>query len=156
MGNNQTVLVAEPVTGSQTVFMAEFCAIQTCALSMNGESTLRSGCSFKQMIVCLDIEGMACVCPVSENPCVVCQETKVHLIKPPILNGGALCKSNGRCLCLASRCAFPCDGEVPCMLALCFVKCCEGHPGPLKVDLRFRATIAQASGGAPCVDHMER
>ena len=58
-------------------------------------------------------------------------------------------------LCLANRCALPCYNYTPCMCAILYLKCCEGHPHPFKLDLRICAKISQSSG-APGVVEMAR
>ena len=150
-GSNSTALVTnEPATGEQTIFAAALCSVHSCALGMNGESILKSGCSQKTFCLCIRTECQACICSPDSETVLVCQDSRCALVQPKLK-----IKHNSRLLCLANRFALPCDNDTPCMCAILYLKCCEGHPHPFKVDLRFCAKISQSSG-APQIVEMAR
>merc|ERR1711907_93603 len=65
-------------------------------------------CSLKQF-ECSSIQEQDCLCIHGISACEL-TEIKVCV------------KSTGACLCLDTRCAIPCDEDMPCMVALCNVK----------------------------------
>ena len=72
---------------------------------------------------------MLAVKDVKTEPFVICQGP-MTIVKPPIIDGGALCKGVAKLCCLDARFALPCDEEVPFQIGLFFVICLQGKPAP--------------------------
>lgn len=47
------------------------------------------------------------------------------MIKPPVMSGGPCCKGSTRTFCAVAKFAFPCDDEVPFVVAVLGTKICE-------------------------------
>ena len=91
-GSNSTALVtSEPATGEQTIFAAALCSIHTCALGMNGESILKSGCSQRTFCLCVRAECKACICQPDHETLLMCQDSACSLVRPKLQ-----CKHNSR------------------------------------------------------------
>lgn len=69
-----------------------------------------------------------------ENKLMVCQEGGCYLISPT-----TCLKGLNQSFCFDSRCAFPCDEEVPCLLTVCFITCVHNY----KVHFGFFETMSQ-------------
>ena len=117
--------------------------MSTCALSMGIIECLTSGCEHRSICLCVRTEMQACQ-PSSES-CLVF-DGGLKLVRPPILDGGPLVKYNDRVCCAGSRCALPCDEEVPCLCACLFLKCLDGYPHKVKPDFQLMATAPPGFG----------
>lgn len=71
---------------------------------------------------CCDVEGVLCKPATHKGPksLLICSKGECELIIPEVCF-----KFNYQCCCGDSRCAFPCDEEVPCVLAACGVQCAK-------------------------------
>merc|ERR1740124_1223477 len=83
------------------------------------------------------------------------QRGELTCVKPPILSGGPLCKGITQCLCLEQRFALPCDDEVPCTVACCFVQCFREFKWEPKV-MAEAPTVRISIGGGPQSEEMSR
>lgn len=168
MGARQSSLnqgfVAEPATGQQYICGAAICTMTTCAFDLTFADCIKSGCTQSSLCFCIRIEQQvssqctsaerradwsvclrtqACVCSGDSETCVLCQGGASLTSKPPVLNGGPLCKSTSRICFFGNRCAFPCDNDVPCACAILFIKCFEAYPHPCRIDIRACAKTHQ-------------
>ena len=97
------------------VFSAWCCEINSCYCKMPE----CCGCYNSSVCCCLKADNMACKpSNVKGECCIIC-------------SGGQLCimpttcvKGTNQCCCCDTRCAFPCDHDVPCVIAFCFCVCC--------------------------------
>lgn len=89
------------------------------------------------------------------------------LIVPPVLDKGPVCKGTSRFCCLESRCALPCDEEVPFMFGMCFLICYKdgnfevsfnNTPAPAiaKPGVDAAQVTVTTNRGAPVTADMER
>lgn len=87
------------------------------------------------------------------------------LIVPPVCNGGPLCKGSSKVCCLESRCALPCDAEVPCTVGCCFLVCwqngkleisCNQTQAPAAQPVSAAQVTVTSTKGAPDVAEMLR
>jgi len=74
---------------------------------------------------------------------------QVKCIKPPILQGGPMCKGVSRSFCFLNKFAFPCDDEVPFALGCCGTKCAEKVPGGQVVWCKDERIVDPATGKMP-------
>jgi len=78
------------------------------------------GCYVLSDYCCVSQEGVCCK-PVAAEPgdCCMCQQVTCKIIWPK-----TCCEGVQQTFCLDSRCAFPCNKDVPCLLNVCFLTCC--------------------------------
>ena len=84
---------------------------------------------------CIENGCTACMLPknAEEEVLLLTSAGQARCIKPPIRKGGPCCKGTTRVFCSVMKFAFPCDQEVPCVLAACGYKCAERT-----IDGRFK------------------
>lgn len=80
------------------------------------------GCYINSTCCCCSQEGMCCKQSNVEGECCIISQTTQTCIMP-----STCCKGVQQCYCYDIRCGFPCDRDVPCVLALCFVVCCYNN-----------------------------
>lgn len=93
------------------------CVIESCFLTFPECFGIES----KSVCCCLSIDALLCKC-VSKDPkiCCIFQRTDCVCISP-----STCIKGVNQCCCFDSRCAFPCDKDVPCIVSLLpFCTCC--------------------------------
>lgn len=107
---------------------------------------------------CLGCYGNdTCLCFTSEFKCCkyyesapgkicLCQEVKCDCVTPT-----TCCKQINQCCCLDSRCAFPCDDDVPCVCTLFpFFICCQNFACSPKCCAKassFKRKVKKAEAG---------
>jgi len=78
---------------------------------------------------CYDNECKGCMLPKDtsrEEPALLLGLSgQGRVIKPPIMSQGPCCKGVTRVFCSLTKFAFPCDAEVPFVVAVCGNKLCE-------------------------------
>uniref|UniRef100_A0A7S2J909 Uncharacterized protein n=1 Tax=Haptolina brevifila TaxID=156173 RepID=A0A7S2J909_9EUKA len=72
------------------------------------------GCSGKGSLCCLEID----TCCKFGAPCLCCGPCGCKCISPT-----TCVKFQKQCCCFVNNCAFPCDEEMPAMLACCCLAC---------------------------------
>lgn len=77
------------------------------------------GCMSKGVVCCLEQESLCCKVSEKEEDYCLCFKASCTCIKPT-----TCIKGTSQEFCCDSRCAFPCDEEVPCILNLFFFNCC--------------------------------
>lgn len=91
-----------------------------CCSMSSIQTTNIMGCTEKSVCLCIEAEGEFCTfINDREDACFNCTRQSCTCIQPRTCIKGV-----SRCFCCDSRCAFPCDDEVPCMLNVCFINCC--------------------------------
>lgn len=76
----------------------------------------------KGVLGCCDIEAVFCKPGSAKNSLCICTKGECELIIPEVC-----CKLTYQMCCADTRCAFPCDDEVPCMLTACGIQCVKEY-----------------------------
>ena len=146
-------------------FAGKVCDAKCCTMTVvDGSMPGCLRCSQKGLVVCFESEMEFCV-PLAlegvdkrgfdERHVCLFQRGELTCVKPPILSGGPLCKGITQCLCLEQRFALPCDDEVPCTVACCFVQCFREFKWEPKV-MAEAPTVRISIGGGPQSEEMSR
>ena len=93
------------------------------------------GCYTMQSCLCLEI-NMKCCKPYThtEGKICICNSSNCDVVVPK-----TCCKIVGQSFCLDFRGAFPCDKDVPCVVAYLGVLCCANYA----CDFRFCPTTKE-------------
>eukprot|EP00045_Choanoeca_perplexa_P004966 m.42099 g.42099 ORF g.42099 m.42099 type:complete len:193 (+) comp12856_c0_seq3:100-678(+) len=96
----------------------DLCCVTACCCCVEGFACKECGCAVSETCLCLNT---ASTCRFVE--CTTC------------------CKTSNMCCCFHQRCGFPCDQEVPCMLAFCGLICYDGRTAEQKASGAGMTTI---------------
>lgn len=112
------------------------CSIDSCYLKYPD----CIGCFSRGHFCCVDGSSTSCK-PIfldenRKNKDLLCLVSKGHRYCVPFKFG---CWSEEQCFIRDSRCAFPCNEQVPCLLSTCFITCCVNF----QVDIKIAATLAE-------------
>ena len=102
-------------TNDLLVFQAMCCSITSCYTKYPE----CCGCIQNSVCCCCVCEGICCKTAVEQGEWCVIQQQTIKCIRPTTCCGGM-----AQIFCFDSRCAFPCDKDVPCMVTYCFLTCC--------------------------------
>ena len=151
---SESLVVKNDGLGEQLVWQACCCTIASFDVS-DCSPTLDTTClaklcgqTGKSLACCVEQDVAYCLCPAhslydqiltgptaKENVCCICCHQQATLVKPFCLSGEKpLCKSYSDGCCCQSRQACPCDADVPGMVAMYGIKCCDC--GPFKCDVK--------------------
>jgi len=98
----------------------------------------------KGVVMCCEVESLCCQPGQRDGTICLCHRGEAECIRPY-----TCCKFSQQVLCLDTRCAFPCDGEVPCMITMYGLTCVQDYkcePGCCKT--LAKPADAEA-GGSP-------
>lgn len=111
------------------------------------------GCHWKGVICCIEGEALACKPGVQDGSLCMCCKNEVECIKPT-----TCIKMTEQFLCIDTRCAFPCDQDVPCLVTVCGLTCIHDCTCPCKFgDTLGEVDQEEEKGGAPVKsEEMER
>eukprot|EP00045_Choanoeca_perplexa_P004965 m.42092 g.42092 ORF g.42092 m.42092 type:complete len:195 (+) comp12856_c0_seq2:100-684(+) len=96
----------------------DLCCVTACCCCVEGFACKECGCAVSETCLCLNT---ASTCRFVE--CTTC------------------CKTSNMCCCFHQRCGFPCDQEVPCMLAFCGLICYDGRTPEQKASGAGMTTV---------------
>lgn len=115
----------------QVPFVGECCLFASCYTKM--PECL--GCHTESECLCLEMKGIGCK-PQSGQPklCCICCEGSYNIIPPT-----TCIKGTSQVCCADTRCALPCDEDVPCIFNVCFITCCYKFKCVPKVCANFNA-----------------
>ena len=91
-----------------------------CSCYLNSPDCI--GYYTKGVCACAEVEWLCCKPGKAENSVCICAKAEIEFIKP-----STCLKMNCQECCLDSRCAFPCDEEVPCIIALLGFQCVKDY-----------------------------
>ncbi len=120
------------------------CVIRSCYCNF----PLCLGCQGDYTCLCIEQSYKSCK-PVANDEDILCSFCEGGCYIVPI---STCCKSVDQCFCLDSRCAFPCDDDVPCICGSCFITCCYKFQckcaccqsiGQIDPEIQNQATIVQ-------------
>jgi hypothetical protein len=78
-------------------------------------------------LVCFNVDAVCCRC-VSDDPQVCCVIQRCDWL---LVNIRTCLECRSQVCCCDSRCALPCDDNVPCLFGMFFLICCQGfHCAP--------------------------
>ena len=91
------------------------CTIQSCYL----KCPECCGCYTSGTVCCCTTQAMGCKpSNVKGETCILCEGGETCIYPT------TCCKGTSQFCCYDTRCAFPCDHDVPCVLASCCIVCC--------------------------------
>ncbi|KAL1519576.1 hypothetical protein AB1Y20_023119 [Prymnesium parvum] len=117
------------------------------------------GCRFKGTCCCCESQMVQCIpaclegveAPGHSDAVCLCSDGFQKCVIPD--PNGPWIKSISQCCCFESRCAFPCDAEVPCNLNMYCINCVTDF----KIDFEILKTAPASSFGGPAAaEEMER
>ncbi len=127
-----------PCTACCCVISSLYCSFPDCV-----------GCSGEYMCCCLSTTFKICKPSKSSSDCCIINENNCLCIYPT-----TLCMGQSQCFFVDSRCALPCNDEVPCVVAMfCFTLCYRGNwsgkccttLGAIDPNLSHNTTLLQAA-----------
>jgi len=114
----------------------------TCNLYCKWPACL--GCHTKGGVCCIEIEALMCKVGVNEGSLCMCCKQEVECLVPT-----TCIKMTSQMFCVDQRCAFPCDDEVPCTVALLGLTCCRDWACVCKCFDKLADKEEGNEGGAP-------
>jgi len=149
-----------PIEGAPAYIMPDIskaimCCAYGCGMGMCNMSDFRSmcGCSAKGESCCFTVQSECCTCAKDEaskaaGKCIICCSGTTDCKSPKVC-----IKGHSQCFCVDYRCAFPCDKEVPCAVAILGCYCCYAMKP--HVGCKPPATDAAVAAGAPDAPDMQ-
>lgn len=125
------------------------CALCCCICSLYCKCPDAIGCHEKGQLMCCECEQVLCKTSSQEGVLCTLMRGEVELIKPTVC-----CKLSQQICCNDVRCSFPCDEEVPPMLACAGLTCCKNYEMVCKCGEGVGE--ANSEGGAPASEEMNR
>ncbi len=80
------------------------------------------GCYTSQVCICIEQNAKCCKPHSNPQKLCICNANDCNCVIPT-----TCCKSTSQCCCCDTRCACPCDADVPCGLGMCGVVCCFNY-----------------------------
>jgi hypothetical protein len=122
-----------PFMGLCCLFFSCYCKCPECY-----------GCHNEFEACCLEVKAIACK-PVSGNPKLtcICFQGSVNCIPCE-----ACCDGKSQICCYDSRCAFPCNQEIPCLCNVCGLTLCYKWACTPKFMVTFH-DLDEAAGVTP-------
>lgn len=93
------------------------CCLSSCYCPENNYQMC--GCMTQGVLCCMEQESYCCKVAEKDEDICLCTKATCTCIKPTTCVKGA-----NQCFCCDSRCAFPCDDDVPCLFNLLGASCC--------------------------------
>jgi hypothetical protein len=103
------------------------------------------GCHSKGQCTCLELESVFCKVGVNKGSLCMCCKQEFECMVPT-----TCVKMTSQMFCFDQRCAFPCDEEVPCTVAVCGLTICRDFACICKCfDKLNEGEDAEEGSGAP-------
>ena len=113
-----TAMVEAPDPEDLTACCALCCIITSCYRKFPE----CCGCYSKGIFTCLEVEQLCCKPGAYEGSLCMLQKSEWECVRPT-----TCCKCTKHLCCIDSRCGFPCDEEIPCMISLLCLTCVKDY-----------------------------